>query len=283
MAALTVVLRIGKEVGISRRVISTLVPIALLSFQLIVCCVWSPTVAEAQFVSDGLVGRWTFDAIIDGKVKDVVGRNHGTLIGKPRLVEGRIWSAMYFTGVDRVEIVSVEELVLNTFTVDVWIKADDAPHNKKISRVLAKGVAGANYALTWHHEAWNKLSQSVSARTSGGWLISSSARRDSLLGEEWYNFVGSYDGRELKIFVDAELRDSKAWIGTPLVDQGGLAIGAMVGGTQGFEGVIDEVKIYNRALTGNEITDNFEMAKAMAVEYSMLKLALTWGQVKSAK
>lgn len=283
MAILAFTLRIGKEVRIKIGVISALIPIVLLSFKVIVVFVWSTTVVGAQFVSDGLVGRWTFDAIIGGKVKDVVGGNHGTVIDKPRLVDGQISSALYFTGFDRIEIVSVEELVLNHFTIDVWIKADEAPHNEKISRILAKGVGGDNYALTWHHEAWNKLSQSVSARTAGGWLISSSTRRNPLLGEEWYNIVGSYDGRNMRIFVDTELRDSKAWIGTLLGAQGNLVMGAMVGGTEGFEGVIDEVKIYNRTLTGDEIKENFELAKEMAVQYSLSKLAVIWGEVKLSK
>ena len=62
------------------------------------------TVAEAQFVTDGLVGRWTFDAIVQGKVKDVFGSNDGDIKGNPKLVEGQIRSAMRFTGGERIQI-----------------------------------------------------------------------------------------------------------------------------------------------------------------------------------
>jgi len=241
-------------------------------------------VAEAQFVTNGLVGRWTFDGIVQGKLKDVFGSNDGAVKGNPRLVEGQIGSAMRFTGTDRVEIFSAKELVLKDYTLDVWIKADEEPHDRKNSRILAKGVGGANYALTWSHaDDWKKFSQSVSSQMTGGFFISSSTRKNPLNGGEWYNIVGSYNAKHMKIYVNTELRNSKTWAGTPITDPSELVIGAMVGGVEGFEGVIDELKIYNRVLTDAEIIKNHEVAKAMPVEYANEKLALSWGELKTSR
>ena len=58
---------------------------------------------------------------------------------------------------------------------------------------------------------------------------------------------------------------------------------ANLGGLEAYEVVIDERNIYNRALTDTEIIENFETAKAPAVEYSTGKLALTWGEINISR
>jgi len=55
------------------------------------------TVAEGQFVANELVGRWIFDGIVQGKVKDVFGSNDGAVKAKPKPVEEQIRSAVRFT------------------------------------------------------------------------------------------------------------------------------------------------------------------------------------------
>ena len=243
------------------------------------------TVAEAQFVSDGLVGRWAFDAIAQGKIKDSVRTNDGSIKGNPKMVEGIIRKAMQFDGSEHIEIFGAKELELKDFTVDAWIKADEVANEQKNSRILTKGANGANYALTWHHTDWKKFSQSVSAQMTGGFFIASSTRKDPLEADVWYNLVGSYNGKQMNIYVDTVLRNTRTWSGTPIVDPADLTIGAMSGGggQEGFEGVIDEVKIYNRALTPAEIVRNYEKAKALAVEDSSEKLAITWGELKRTR
>ena len=257
----------------------------LLAMAFIAGAIFGGTVAEAQFVSEGLVGRWTFDAIAQGKLKDAVGKNDGSVKGNPKLVEGIIRNAMRFSGSERIEIFGAKELELKDFTVDAWIKADDVANDQKNSRILTKGAGGANYALTWHHQDWKTFSQGVSAQMTGGFFISSSTRKDPLEADVWYNLVGSYNGRLMSIYVDTVLRNARTWSGTPIVDPADLTIGAMSGGDgqEGFEGVIDEVKLYNRALTEAEIVRNYERAKALAVENSSEKLAITWGKLKRTR
>ena len=258
---------------------------SLIAAAFIAASIFVGTVVEAQFVSDGLVGRWTFDAVGQGKIKDVIRANDGAVKGHPKIVEGVIRKALRFSGSEHIEILGAKELELKDFTVDAWIKADDKANEQKNSRILAKGANGANYALTWHHVDWKKFSQGVSAQMTGGFFISSSARRDPLEADVWYNLVGTYNGRKMLIYVDTELRRDRTWSGTPITDHHNLTIGAMSGGDgqEGFEGVIDEVKIYNRALTPAEIVRNYERAKALSVENSSEKLAITWGELKRAR
>ena len=212
--------------------------------------------------------------------------NDGNVKGNPKLVEGKIGSAMRFTGGERIQILSAEELVLKDFTVDTWVKGDEAPNDSKVSIWLSKGRPPGNYTLTWHHTD-KKFMQSVMIFTL---FTTVSKIKETLNAEEWYNIVGSYDAKKLKIYVNGELSNTRTWAATPEMDGSPLVIGAVSAGAvgeevqkEGFEGVVDEVKIYNRALTHAEVLQNFETAKALAVEYSTTKLALTWGEIKISR
>ena len=55
---------------------------------------------EARVVEEGLVSYWSFDKadVKNKKVKDVWGKNDGTILGSPKHVEGRVREAFQFSG-----------------------------------------------------------------------------------------------------------------------------------------------------------------------------------------
>ena len=91
----------------------------------------------------------------------------------------------------------------------------------------------------------NKLSFSLGTILSYNELISLNSYNDGL----WHHFVGIYDGAYMRIYIDGEekrifartekIKDSSSW-----------NIG---GATRFFNGQIDEVMLYNRALSANEV------------------------------
>lgn len=56
-----------------------------------------------EFVTDGLIGFWTLDegTIVDKTVRDVLGKNHGQMLGGPKITEGKINQALDFDGMER--------------------------------------------------------------------------------------------------------------------------------------------------------------------------------------
>ena len=88
-------------------------------------------VAKAQFVTEGLVSYWSFEAeTIEGKtVRDVWGKNDGTLIGDTKRKVGKVGSALEFDGDgDSVDCGNDESLNFDTedpFTICAWVKADE--------------------------------------------------------------------------------------------------------------------------------------------------------------
>jgi hypothetical protein len=63
----------------------------------------------------------------------------------------------------------------------------------------------------------------------------------------WYNVVGTFNGENLKIFVNQKEGNSAQFTDFIRVSTGGLRIGARDAYDLGFKGIIDEVKIYNIA------------------------------------
>lgn len=99
----------------------------------------------------------------------------------------------------------------------------------------------------------------------------------------WYHVVGTYDGKEMKIYVDGKLENStdaqSGDINYP--DRIFFTIGAYKDDNEDFshKGIIDEVRIYDRALSEKEIENNLK-AEGLAVE-SIGKLSITWGHIKN--
>jgi concanavalin A-like lectin/glucanase superfamily protein len=97
---------------------------------------------------------------------------------------------------------------------------------------------------------------------------------------EWHHLAATRDGDKGKVYVDGVLiKEDTAMDG----DLGGEITGwylAQDGNTNGyFVGVMDEVRIYDRALTDQEVQQNFESA-GMAVVEGSGKLSATWGMIK---
>ena len=87
------------------------------------------TIHAANIVTDGLVSYWTFDEqdIADNTVKDVWGKNNGTIVGNPKVVAGQVGDALEFDGSD--DYVNLTNLgdfgsKVGTSTFEAWVKTD---------------------------------------------------------------------------------------------------------------------------------------------------------------
>ncbi|MCH8330166.1 MAG: T9SS type A sorting domain-containing protein [Bacteroidetes bacterium] len=78
----------------------------------------------------------------------------------------------------------------------------------------------------------------------------------NVLDNSWHFIVGTLDGITLKIYIDGSLEGSLPYTGTPAGNTRDVNIGASWGGglfTRFFDGLIDEVTLYDRALSDAEI------------------------------
>ena len=236
--------------------------------------------APAQVVTDGLVSYWTLDRkdIEGNTVKDVWGNNDGTFVGAPQVVDGIIGQALQFNGVDDgvdcggdVSLTAIAAEV----TLEVWIKSD------KIGPRLAAGIGKLGQ---------NTYIIGVNPQGGVGFVLWNGAievwpffSKNQIPLNEWHHIVGTYDRRTARIYIDGKLDNTKVFGGKLEHNDEHFWIGRRrPRPTRAFKGIIDEVRVYNRALNDAEIKQNFAVKDNLAVEPGQ-KLALTWGGVKVEK
>ena len=76
---------------------------------------------------------------------------------------------------------------------------------------------------------------------------------DSPSAGEWHHIAATYDGTISKCYIDGELEDEWESARTIPENEVSVYIGGQVGNDSSFDGMIDEVKIYDHALSGDEI------------------------------
>jgi hypothetical protein len=203
-------------------------------------------------VSAELVGHWRLDDGSGTIAADSSGYgNDGTLRGDPQWVIGKINGALEFDGTDDyVEVADNESLHLwERFTLAAWIYQVES----RSSRIIDKIGAGTANGPHLDTHPGTKL------RCCSGTCISTTT--DHTL-DEWHHVAVTFDQGDVKLYVDGSV-EGEGSVPSPLAGNDlPLRIGADSDGQSLFHGLIDDVRVYNQALTETEILAAMEGSKA---------------------
>jgi len=179
--------------------------------------------------------------------------------------EGLVGDALEFDGYDHyVAVPDSEALSLREAgSVEAWIRADS---HRGFAGVLHKGEKKDFSDEAWTLQFWGSDGTlSVIIVGDDGTLL----RLDStftLNTGEWYHVAATWDTESLRLYINGSENNSRTnTVGPVRVTDGRLIIGAQLAelyngtyGHVGFDGVIDEVAVYSRVLTPQEILAHFE-------------------------
>lgn len=229
-----------------------------------------------------IVGTWLFD---DGKgdtAKDSSGNKHdGVIKGDLKWVNGKFGQALEFPGVDEnfVEIPHEDSLNLETFSFTLWVKLQSTSSYQCVFIKTADGSVEnySGYLMDSSKVFWTRF-------TSGGagkWAFQKFGVT-AITDEEWHHLAGTYDMKSVKSYVDGVVEAEAVFEGKPDASEGPLNIGDCPKYPYQTKGIIDDVGLFNVALTEDEIKSLMDtgLAKYLAVSDSG-KLAVTWGQIKN--
>ena len=234
--------------------------------------------AEAQIVVDGLVSYWTFDEVdIDGEiVKDIIGINDGTIFNTVEIAEGKVNQALLFSG-GYVEVPDDPSIKPDQFSIQFWVNSnlEFGPSTRfelidNTGQVVIRNDERAEFGsnLAFHS-------------TDGAWYAINPA--DVLSAEEWYNVAVTHDGSTAKIYLDGNLEESLDAGFTYSGGDLGISIGAHKWASANFfDGMLDELLFYGKAITEAEVKTNYR-AIGLAVAYTSSKLPVCWGEMKAAR
>lgn len=213
-----------------------------------------------------LVAHWKLDETEGGSAEDSAGDNDGTLAGDPTWTPsgGQIDGALDFDGDDHVSLDPVGALEGSTATISAWIKAENLTDSSSDWRpILTQYYYNGGHSGYYLYIQGNKPGLFLGGYGSSHLKAVSPNAIDS---DTWYHIAGTYDNENLKIYVDGELKDTYY-----LPDSTGYNCTAYIGYDNYyydyFEGLIDDVRVYNWAMTRDEILDIiFEDAEKFALQ-----------------
>ena len=201
-----------------------------------------------------LVGLWHFDEGEGTTTVDSSGYgNNGTLVNGPVWHDGKVGNnALSFDGVDDyVDCSQGTNLnITDAITIEAWVYPTASSYDQW-DAILAKG--GSSYRLHMHDNQFD-LGLSIVGQPNQN-LDAGSV----FVQNQWTHVAGTYNGTIMKIYINGTLANSIAVSGAIKTNDYPLWIGdnSQVPDRY-FNGLIDEVTIYNRALSAEEIKSDYK-------------------------
>ncbi|HOH62865.1 MAG TPA: hypothetical protein PLX34_02380 [Sedimentisphaerales bacterium] len=218
-------------------------------------CVFAVSVVGNPVVHAGdptLVGWWKLDEGTGTTARDISGYgNDGTFGGDPQWVAGRFGKALEFDGSDDfLDCGNDPSLDLTLWTIAFWL---NAAQNKDYNGFVIKGLdAAENYEVLGFADG----SFHFPITMTGGARTYVNSVTGVIVAGEWAHYAYLYDstdGRRLYKNGDLVFDDSES--GTPQASTDPLTIGNEQPMSRFVDGIMDDVRIYSRVLTLDELAD----------------------------
>lgn len=242
------------------------------------------TSSYGEFDPETCVGVWLFDEGEGDIAADSSGKgNDGELIGGPAWVDGKFGSALEFDGASSyVSVPDSESLNPTTaITLGAWIYPKGFTDNG--NGLLTKEgqyILGLNWPQGGNAQKLNLW------LTIGSWILFAS--EDEVPADSWSHVAVTYDGSAKKLYINGNLvdlgvfngADRQGEIGTSandiLIAQGNTGVGG-----QAFKGLIDEIAVFNVALTESDIKDFMTGWSFLLAVTPASKLTTTWAAIRA--
>ena len=209
----------------------------------------------------GEKGYWKFDEGVGNSVADeTIYKNTGTLVNSPtwkvssNCISG---TCLEFNGSTNYAIVDNNFIVNPTsLTISAWFKKIGEGSNYEC--VLHKGsdttIGNSEYWLGVDSNDY--LTATIGARTGVGWAAGQTTTKATL--GVWYYLSASWDGSVVRVYIDGKyIKQYDLLLYSSLTTP--TRFGASSNGANyQFNGLIDEVRIYNRALSAEEIIQHYK-------------------------
>jgi hypothetical protein len=191
-------------------------------------------------ITTGLIAWWKFDETSGITATDSSGNgNNGT-------VYGATWSGgvLSFDGVN--DYVVVPNLDRNQFTFTAWIKRDRI--NVAVQDRLIMSVNSNGWGI-----GFNPNNTFFLTKVAASQIDSTTPITDTT---GWHFLVVTYDGSNARFYIDGNLDSSPAYSTTFSSGGGNYTIGSRLT-AEYFQGVMDEVKIYNYVRSATDIQADY--------------------------
>ena len=196
-------------------------------------------------------------------------RGSGSGEGAPtiglRIGPGRIGAGFLATGANHLELPHRPELDPPELTVEAWVRVDEFPKEGETRRWLVN--KNGNEWVEGHYALLVERGQAGAYLNIGGtkedvFAVWSGA--DSLTPKHWHHLAFTYDGSDLRLFLDGRAAGELAVHRARVPGRTPLVLGRRQDGYVHFQGGLDEVHVFDRALPAAELKRRFEHPESPA-------------------
>jgi hypothetical protein len=195
-----------------------------------------------------LVGHWS----LNNNGADQSGHgNNGTLAGTASYVAGKYDQALNVSSNGRLNVADNSSLdVTGPVTLSAWIR----PSSKATQYFVSKGEKGVSDGFELSLSNSGTIFVRFNEKSSGDSYRVDSTSKYSTNGTTWIHVTATYDGSTIRLYINGQLQGSKNASFQIGANNNSLSIGSGANGYRGMKGAVDDVRLYSRALSANEVT-----------------------------
>ncbi|TFH49462.1 MAG: LamG domain-containing protein [Bacteroidia bacterium] len=201
-----------------------------------VSCKKDPGTSDKTYPTDGLISYFNFDDNLADQLSATPdGNNHGSAV----FTEGKAGKAILLNGSGQyIEFGRSTFRNGNNISVSVWLKR--------------AGNGGLYCIMCDDFGIW-------SSNTDAGMAISlpsTNSASGAITQNEWTHLVGTYDGNNIKVYINGILKETKNHPGTIISWVGNLKVGKF--DAEFWGGSVDDLFIYNKVLSQSEVDQLYD-------------------------
>lgn len=215
----------------------------------------------ALAVNSDLIAWWQFDESQGQRTIGTLSNQVGRLVGNPHRDKGYYGNAILFDGFDDyIDCGVIPDCSLTQqLTVSVWVKVRAFNLPRQTIMASINGIRLARYRQT------SKLVFSCYPEAQEGWQV---VGNTPINDNQWHHIVGIYKNSTASLYIDGKPEASLSEIQDLYPNQGSLFIGRsnFLQEKQFWNGWIDEVRIYQRALSEREVAILYNWGDVFALD-----------------
>ena len=205
--------------------------------------------------TQGLIGYWNFDEGSGTVAHDSSGSGYNGTVNGATWTTGKINSALNFNGTTN-GVVTPGIALANAFSITAWVNPA-VTNQTTFARIAETQYNGGFYLGADVSGNTYKFIVNAGTGSTGVCGASFGCAQGGTITSGWHLVTGTFDGTTAILYVD-NVRVGSDTFTAPGNTNYPLYIGRYYGGTgYGWNAGIDEVRLYNRALTSAEVTTIF--------------------------
>jgi len=190
---------------------------------------------------------------------DLLGNRNFTLLNSPSFIANSAGGSIGFTAANSHNATASSLPSLSTWTVEVWIFHTGVSTGTYPAIICeALGGGALNFALFSPNYSVSNFQLQTGYYVGNVWYWTNNY---NIAQNNWYHIIASYDGSNVRLYVNSVLQLTTASVATPISSNSGIYLMRRWDTADYFGGHLSTVKIYNRALSQQEVLQNYNATK----------------------